>query len=437
MSSYTLIVGNRKGECYFPLIVSVGYILITLFLSVAGPIEYYSEAYNKPLSVLYVVTVTVFLSLGYYIGLSIRIPQTKSTVVPFGKSRTQYLISVSQNVALISIALEFAYLLTIGRFSFSLSSVGSTYLDVDRTGSANIITIFRFCTAFFRTAALSLGFCYFQELSQVRRIKTVICTIGVLAIYLFGYGTQSGIGYLFIYIVLAVFTNMIRNGSTIKKRTIFLVIILGVIVLFLFSYMQYKRYELVGINASNYRYFSTGEYGYNTNHIIFKLFGEKLGFGLSTILGSYMSLGYYGLSLCLQLPFEWTYGVGHSYAITQLLEKAGVTGILEKTYVMRMQDQFGRNGLSAWNSIFPWLASDCTWGGVLFVFLVIGLVLGFTWKDVLLHRNSFSYLLFTTLMILVFFVPANNAIVHGYDNLISTYSIIIGWILFRKRYEYE
>lgn len=425
-----------KGA-YFPLKLAVAYILGTLLLSVVGPIVYFNGAYKKSLSVLYVGAVLIFMTAGYYFGLHIKSNNPVYANEDYGKQKIMKLLRLSQNVAFVSIGLEFLYLIVTGKFSLNLSNVGATYVNIDRAGSANIIIIFRFCTAFFRTAAVALGFYYFKDSSGLIKKKTLLCAIGIFAIYLFGYGTQSGIGYIFIELLVAISANMIKDGSRLSRKTIRRIIIIGVALLFLFAYMQYMRYSLMGINAHNYHIHSTGEYGFNTDHFIFKIFGEDLGFGLSSIFGGYMSLGYYGLSLCLQLPFEWTYGIGNSYALMQLLSKFGIKGVLEKTYLLRMQSHYGRNGLTAWNTIFPWLASDLTWVGTLFMFFVIGATIAYTWKDILLHRNAFSFLLFTMLMILVFFIPANNAIVHGYDNLMSTNFIVCGWIFLRKRYMYE
>lgn len=429
-------VSWKSGE-YFPLKISVAYILITLLLSVAGPIVFTTGAYKKYLSIIYVGLVVIFFAVGYNFGLRIMNKYPSQVIKDNGIAKTYRLIHIAQAIALISIGFEFIYLIVTGSFTLNLGDVGATYLNIDRGESASIIIIFRFCTAFFRMAAVSLGFYYFEDLDKATRRKTIICALGILAIYLFGYGTQSGIGYLFIELFVAITANRIRKKAKLNKKSIRIIILIGVAILFLFAFMQYKRYDIMGVNAYNYHLRSTGEYSYNTDHIIFKIFGDELGFGLSTILGGYMSLGYYGLSLCMQIPFEWSYGIGNSYALTRLLEKIGITGILEKTYLIRMQEHFGRNGLDAWNSIFPWLASDFTWIGALFVFFLIGATLAFTWKDILIHRNAFSFLMFTTLMILIFFIPANNAIVHGYDNLMSTLFIVVGWALFRKRYMYE
>lgn len=426
----------KSGE-YFPLKLSVAYIFITLLLSVAGPIEFYTGAYKKHLTIIYVIAVVIFMTLGYYFGLRIKNRYPEHVNIDRGRAKIEKLIRVSQAIAFVSIGLEFVYLIATGNFSLNLNNVGASYVNIDRAGSANVIVIFRFLTSFFRIAAVALGFYYYQDETKSERRKTIICAVGIFAIYLFGYGTQSGIGYLYIELLIAVSANMVRKKRRLQRRTIRIIILVGIVVLFLFGFMQYMRYDLMGVNAYNYHLRSTGEYGYNTNHIIFKIFGDELGFGLSSILGGYMSLGYYGLSLCLQVPFEWTYGIGNSYAIIELLEKFGITGILDKTYVMRMQASFGRNGLNAWNSIFPWLASDFTWVGTLLIFFLIGATLAFTWKDILRHRNAFSYLMFVTLMILVFFIPANNAIVHGYDNLMSTIFIVVGWALLRKKYIYE
>lgn len=440
MMKWTMFnLDSAKKRILFPLVISVLYIIITLLLSIVGPIEYFNGVYKKDIVVIYVGCIIVFMVTGYLFGLRIKNSYSQNVNTKNVKNKLLRLIRLSQDIALVSITMEIFYLMAEGSLNIGVGNVGAVYLSVDRSGgaNANFIMIFRFLTDYFRMASVSWGFYYYKDINKFSRLKIMLCVLGIFVINFFGYGTQKGIGYLFIYLIVALVANRFREGARVKKNIVLIIIILGIVIFFLFGFMQYKRYQLLGINAQNFHLRSTGEFGYNTNHIIFKVFGDDMGFGLATILGPYLSMGYYGLSLCFQLPFEWTYGVGNSYAIMKLLEKIGITGILERTYVMRMQATFGRNAMATWNTIFPWLASDYTWIGTLFVFFIIGVFMAFTWKDVLLHKNPFSFLFFTMLLILILFLPANNQIVHGYDNLITFIFVVLGWLFLRKRYMYE
>ena len=158
---------------------------------------------------------------------------------------------------------------------------------------------------------------------------------------------------------------------------------------------------------------------------------------MATILNGYLSQGYYGLSLCMELPFEWSYGLGSSYAITGILSKLGISGIYEQTYLGRMQDYFVRDGLRAWNTIFPWIASDFTWVGAMLFFILVGYMMAKSWKELILYNNIISYLLFVSTVILVIFIPANNQLFHGYDSFLTTWTIIILWITQRGKYSRE
>ena len=175
--------------------------------------------------------------------------------------------------------------------------------------------------------SLCIGFYRYKTLPRSYRFLLVIDVFLYLMVFLFGYGNQKGASDIVIYLIVAIYVFRARAGRHQGRKAKLIIAFILVCALLLFSYMQYMRYEPLGITASNFHQFSTGEYYFDTNHIVFRVFGEKLGFGMASIFSGYLSQGYYGLSLCMQLPFEWTYGVGSSYALTSVLSKFGISGL--------------------------------------------------------------------------------------------------------------
>lgn len=203
-------------------------------------------------------------------------------------------------------------------------------------------------------------------------------------------------------------------------------------VVLIFAAIQNQRYDAIGVTAQNYESRSDGSTYYDLNNIVFKIFGPTLGFGIGSVL-SYVSGGYYGLSLTLKMPFVWTYGIGSSYFLCLISEKIFGYSIYEKTYLGRLQE-VGRDGLTSWNTIFPWLASDFTFFGALLIFVVLGYFITTVWYEVIRYKNPVSIVMFATLCLGICYLPANNQLFHGIDSFISTVLTFVWWLLCHKQY---
>lgn len=433
MTNYSEIYNKHKD---FPLKAALIYYLATYLLSIIGPIKYFNGEYKYWLVFPFMVGVCLAFSLGYYLGKhtkpKTRVFSTDETIC----AKEQKLLKRALFVSIISLVVEFGYVIAIGHFSFSLMNLGNLY-NTRIEDNANIVIFIRFLCAAFRMIANSLGIYKFRECnSNVKKLIIINIALYIL-VFLFGYGNQKGVSDIVIYVAVAIYVSRVKAGKRTSKKGMRIIGLILILALFLFSYMQYLRYKPMGITAANFHLYSSGEYYFNTDHIIFKIFGNELGFGMSSILSGYLSQGYYGLSLCMQLPFQWTYGIGSSYALSRLLGKFGITGIYEKTYLNRMTENFRRNGLRSWNTIFPWLASDYTWVGAIAFFVFVGYFLSKAWKEVVENNNIISYLVVVNVAVLILFTPANNQLFHGYDSFISNWFLIIYWIGFRGRYMHE
>ena len=411
--------------------------MLTFFLSIVGPIKYFDNAYKYWPVFLFMIGVCFCLAIGYFLGKHIKSKKNIFYAEKIINYKEDRLLKISLTISIISLILEIVYLVIIDHFSLNLHDLGSIY-NSRIENNVNVIIAIRFLCAPFRMMANALGIYKYKIISKYLKKLVIINVLLYILVFLFGYGTQKGVSEIIIYILVAIYvTRMhLNKQSTWKSMGIISMILIGT--LFLFSFMQYLRYQEIGINASNFHLYSTGEFYYDTNHVIFKIFGDKLGFGMASIISVYLSQGYYGLSLCMQLPFKWTFGLGSSFVITRFLDKfIGISGIYERTYLGRMADNFGRDGLRSWNTIFPWLASDYTWIGAMLFFVLVGYFMAKAWKEVILNNNTISYLVLINILILVLFTPANNQLFHGYDSFCSTWFIIIFWIFFRGKYMHD
>lgn len=150
----------------------------------------------------------------------------------------------------------------------------------------------------------------------------------------------------------------------------------------------------------------------------------------------YMTHGFNNLSLCLGLPFEWTYGVGNSLVLTQYAEKlAGEGEIFRKTYPGRAEQQYGYEaGLRRWHTIYPWLASDFTFPGVVVVMAVLGWVFSVVLGDAIGAKNPIATSLACYFLIMTFYFSANNQVLQNSAQCVPFLLTILWWWATRGRY---
>ncbi len=419
------------------------YIAGTFLISVIGPMKYIG--YQCENVAIFLFLVLAAFGVGYYGAHKRHIVWSdikKDTYYPQEGSlldrKLQKFVKFAVIVALIVCILEFFELWKQNPDLLKIGNIGSNYADsrkeLDSSGYS-VATLLRFLTAFFRNIAIILGIYYFKKWKLP--FKLVWTCFFVLLIFnnVIGYGTQKIMGDIIIYAVVIAGIWMLDKGQGYRRRII-LFCVLGVIaVVILFSIMQSARAASIGLTAENFASRSDGLAYYDTDHIIFKILGPELGFGFSALLTSYLSSGYYGLSLCLQLPFVFCYGVGNSYALSVFANRfLGWENMYYHTYLYRMEEAFGRNGLRSWNTIFPWLASDLTFFGVIILFLFIGYMWSVAWDEILKYRNPISIVFFANISMGLVFVPANNQLFSGIDACMTTPFVILMWIVCHKRF---
>jgi hypothetical protein len=149
---------------------------------------------------------------------------------------------------------------------------------------------------------------------------------------------------------------------------------------------------------------------------------------------SYLSQGYYGLSLDLAEPFEWSYGAGHSTALTGIVKKLTDFDASELTYMARAQHG-GWDMYEKWSSIYPWLASDLTFPGTLVLLFLLGRLLASVWADVQSGKNPYALPLFVMLTVGVFYFPANDQILSMNETLFAFWGLLYLWIRSRRTVE--
>jgi hypothetical protein len=147
---------------------------------------------------------------------------------------------------------------------------------------------------------------------------------------------------------------------------------------------------------------------------------------------SYLSEGYYGLSLALEEPFQWSYGVGHSLFWIGVVQHVTGFNATNLTYPARVDAHSGWNMDKRWDSVYPWLASDVTFPGTLLLMFLIGRLLASVWIDTQSGKNPYALPLFVITMLIILYFPVSDKILTNTYSLGAFWGLLCLWLSTRR-----
>ncbi len=124
---------------------------------------------------------------------------------------------------------------------------------------------------------------------------------------------------------------------------------------------------------------------------------------------SYLTQGYYALSLALNEPFTPMYGIGNSMFLMDNFKKILGTDFFQYTYQTKL-DYLGWDPLVNWHSIYVWLANDISFYGILPLLYFLGKFFGKISIDTINNKNPIACAIFCLLLVMFFYFPLNYQI---------------------------
>jgi hypothetical protein len=456
-------IGGTVG-LWAPIVVLETYLAFTVFLHFMGPVEWHIPNAAK----LYAFLVVNYGGLwaGYRWGL-----QRGLWVIEQGPSRHAGVLRVHPYMLhLIMFSMLFTIFATtvkllairggIDQVLSTLANPGEAYLQaqlvaqLDRDGQPPPVqgysTLFQLSTVLsaFQGMFLPLAIACWRRLPLLHRLVFFVALLSLL-IYGIGIGAQSGFGFLLFSIVPVVLYKIvierpifrIRRGiqlSASRLQSAGRLALLGVagsVMLFaLVVFFQLDRAETSGGLESAADSALVGSHGTHVSRG-FPLFGDdNLSFGI-VMACKYISHGYTGLALAMEMPFEWSYGLGSSKGMQVVFrDYLGGPDLFDKSYLVRSDAQNDWPALVWWSTIFPWIASDTTFYGTVLVMLGVGLAIGRLWMVVAVTGNPIAFVPLGQLFILVFMFPANNALLQTLDGVFAFMGMLVVYFVGKRMY---
>ncbi|HEY4317556.1 MAG TPA: hypothetical protein VGN04_08135 [Herbaspirillum sp.] len=147
-------------------------------------------------------------------------------------------------------------------------------------------------------------------------------------------------------------------------------------------------------------------------------------FSMGTI---YLTQGYYGMSLSVDIPLQTTYGLGNSKFIVDALLKYQGIDLAPRTFQQKINGQWSATG--QWHSAYSQWANDVGFPGVAFVMLVLGFYACAIWSSALATHNAIAVCSIPLLATLIIFIPANNQVFNIFESLASFIVLFIAWVI--------
>lgn len=295
---------------------------------------------------------------------------------------------------------------------------------------------------------LSLALFYWSRMNFAYRALFFVSVCSAI-LFTMGIGAQSGLGFmLFAALPVAIhrlyFANrqaavpkrtvQSRGGRPLSRLRVGAVVLTAVAVLVgTIMFFQADRQKASGRQTDLDAIMAAPFRDYSVPGTV-RVTSGRLTFGIVMIC-FYVSHGYEGLALSMELPFEWTYGLGWSKALQVIVrDYLGGPDVFERSYLARNQQQTGWPALQWWSTIFPWVASDTTYYGTVLFMMLAGYLIGSSWSDVLITGNPIALALLAQMFILVFMFPANNALVQSLDGFFAFIGILLMYAVSRAAF---
>jgi hypothetical protein len=147
-------------------------------------------------------------------------------------------------------------------------------------------------------------------------------------------------------------------------------------------------------------------------------------------LTRYLGQGYYALSMTFDLEHSSTWGFGHSMFLARNADALlGTTHFTAGSLPGLLEEETGWGMLSLWHSIYPWLASDFGFAGALVALALLAYLFGLSWGTSLVGSSHWPVIMCYLLLVLFFYVPANNQIFQTGESCAAFFLVLFGWAM--------
>ncbi len=430
---------QQKSVLYYPMKLVQLYLSFIIVLYIFGPFEWPTR---EPLLLYsFLFSAQIILFMGYKSSMKRNCTPTCKKNIDYEKFFLKYLkYAITTNLVFVILNTirntgmsSFSLVTLLGKVNMGLLNPGQQYHEkfVSATFGGSILTYTTVILSPFLWMVLPLSLYYFKKLNLFNKILTIIAVVFEAARWI-SVGTNKGIIDLIIIfssiILIKHLQSRYSNGDVIKtkyknKFKIYIpLLILLVIGMTFFTNAINSRVGGVWENE-----FFTIHASINKEALLMRFLPDFVK-PTMVYMTSYLTQGYYALSLALTEPFTPMFGIGNSMFLMDNFKKIFDADFFQYTYQTRLS-YLGWDSLANWHSIYVWLANDISFIGILPLLYMLGKYFGNICKDVIINKNPIACVILCLLFIMFFYFPLNNQVLSYPTTFMAFWGLTFYWIL--------
>ena len=426
-----------------PVNIIISYIIFGFLLFILAPFDWVIN--NKFLLTIYVFLIVVITYIGFYV----RVKQS-TQIAP--SVNYKFIILVGAIFSLI--VLIPATLLYSGKYPWQFMELIADQAEAYGTYQSRLAestSADRAPVALLRTivhplvfAALPLAILHWRSIAFYHKIAALVLVLCLVIISL-ARGTDRETADLAIGLITTTMIVYYRkiNTSAIapttskqkaKKRPnkVAIVTILSIFMMVVFWFFVERKLGRYGGNYVALCVGSDQDICMSNASGIANVIGDWGAFALG-ITASYMSAGYYGLNLAMNLPFQSTLGTGFSPMIARYYELfSGDTTLYLNSYTYRMR-AMGWSDEYTWSTLMVWFANDVGFFGALVILFGLANLFGASWRDAVRANDDRAAIVFVLMFTTFIYLPANNQIGQTLDLSFAFLFWLFQWQYYKIR----
>lgn len=398
-----------------PLLFFQGYLLFTVFLFFFGPWPW--EVQDPGLLLTYLLAAQAMIAVGYLMSWK----RVRGSILSDAEREHE----IARTVAVMRRALIVTLVLLIPT---SLSRTGAIVPDViggilDTGGAYNrnlarleegnayqLVEYFRILFSPYLVALFPLTVILWGRLSTKFRLAACAAILFNLALYI-ATGTNKGVADFVVTLPWLVFFGV---KAKLLRFRIPRSVLIPVFVLLFAAFLQFfaagQAQREGGVGELGVINTGAGLLYAEQQSAVSQMVGDTGRIAFESI-SRYLGQGYYALSMAFHVDYQSTLGFGHSMFLARNADALfGTDRFTVGSLPGQLEEQTGWGMFTLWHSIYPWLASDFGFVGALGVLGAFAYLFGLSWGRSLTSLGAPWIVMSFMMVILFFYVPANNQI---------------------------